>query len=98
DYYRGPVLRTNRMSIGSPTFHYRVQKILRPDAEQALRYAAQLAETGTMPPERRVQVLVQVGDWFQAKDHSRTARRYYASAQRWVKGTTDAENPPARPE
>jgi tetratricopeptide (TPR) repeat protein len=97
DYYRGPVLRTNRMSIGSPTFQYRVQKILRPDAEQALRYAAQLAETGTMPAERRVQVLVQVGDWFQAKDHSRTARRYYASAQRWVQRTVAADDPFAAP-
>ena len=97
DYYRGPVLRTNRMSVGSPTFHYRVQKILRPDAEQALRYAAQLAETGTMQPERRVQVLVQVGDWFQAKDHSRTARRYYASAQRWVQRTVAADDPLAAP-
>ena len=45
------------------------------DGEQALRRAAQLAETATLAPERRVAVLVQAGDWFQAKDHSRTARQ-----------------------
>ena len=97
DHYRGPVLRTNRMSIDSPAFHYRVLKILRPDGEQALRYAAQLAETATLTPERRAAVLLQAGDWFQAKDHSRTARRYYASAQRWVQRTVGAEDPLAAP-
>lgn len=97
DTYRGPVLRKNRMSIGSPAFHYRVLKILRSDGEQALRHAAQLAETATLTPERRVTVLLQAGDWFQAKDHSRTARRYYASAQRWVQHTTGAEDPLAAP-
>lgn len=94
--YRGPV-RTSRISVGSPMFHYRVVKMLRSDGEQALRYAAQLAETRTMTSERRVAVLLRVGDWFQAKDHSRTARRYYASAQRWVKRTTGAEDPLAAP-
>jgi tetratricopeptide (TPR) repeat protein len=97
DSYRGPVLRKNRMSICSPAFQYRVLKILRADGEQALRRAAQLAETTTLTPERRVAVLLQVGDWFQAKDHNRTARRYYASAQRWVRRTSGAEDPLAVP-
>jgi hypothetical protein len=95
--YRGPVVTTSRISISSPTFQHRVLKILRSDGEQALRRAAQLAETATLTPERRVAVLLQAGDWFQAKDHSRTARRYYASAQRWVKRTTVAEDPLAAP-
>jgi len=95
--YRGPVQLTSRISLGSPTFEHRVLKMLRPDGEQALRYAAQLAETATLTPERRVAVLVQAGDWFQAKDHSRTARRYYASAQRWLKRTANAEDPLAAP-
>jgi TonB family protein len=95
--YRGPVLTTSRISISSPTFQHRVLKILRSDGEHALRYAARLAETGTLTPERRVAVLLQAGDWFQAKDHSRTARRYYASAQRWVKRTAGAEDPLAAP-
>jgi tetratricopeptide (TPR) repeat protein len=43
--YRGPVLTRSRISISSPTFQHRVLKILRSDGEQALRYAAQLAET-----------------------------------------------------
>lgn len=97
DYYRGPAQRTNRMSIGSPAFQYRVGKILGADGDQALRYAAQLAESATLPAERRVQVLLQVGDWFQAKDHSRTARRYYASAQRWARRTIAADDPLAVP-
>ena len=97
DAYRGPMLRTNRMSVSSPAFQHRVQKILRPDGEQALRYAARLAETVTLPPERRVAVLLQAGDWFQAKDHTRAARRYYASAQRWILRTAGAEDPLAAP-
>jgi tetratricopeptide (TPR) repeat protein len=95
--YRGPVLLTSRISIGSPTFQHHVQKIMRPEAEQAVRYAAQLAETVTLLPQRRVEVLLQAGDWFQAKDHSRTARRYYASAQRWLKHIESADDPFAAP-
>ena len=70
---------------------------MRPEAEQAVRYAAQLAETVTLLPQRRVEVLLQAGDWFQAKDHSRTARRYYASAQRWLKHIESADDPFAAP-
>ena len=95
--YRGPLLRANLMSAESPAFHLRVLRILRPDGEQALRRAAQLAETAALAPERRAAVLVQVGDWFQAKDHSRTARKYYASAQRWLRRTDSAEDPLAQP-
>lgn len=97
DSYRGPVLRRNRMSIGSPAFRYRVHKILRPEGDEALRYAARLAESATLTPERRVAVLLQAGDWFQAKDHARTARRYYASAQRWVQRTVVADDPLGAP-
>jgi hypothetical protein len=97
DSYRGPMVLTSRISIGSPTFQRRILKILRSDGEQALRYAAQLAETVTLTPQRRVAVLLQAGDWFQAKDHGRTARRYYASAQRWVKRTDGADDPFAAP-
>ena len=75
----------------------RVTKILRVDGEQAMRRAAQLAETAQLAPARRVAVLVQVGDWFQAKNHSRTARKYYASAQRWIVRTRGAEDPLAAP-
>jgi tetratricopeptide (TPR) repeat protein len=95
--YRGTLQRTERMSAGSPAFHLRVLRILRVDGEQAMRRAAQLAETGQLAPERRVAVLVQVGDWFQAKDHTRTARKYYASAQRWVRRSGAAEDPLAAP-
>ncbi len=97
DSYRGPVLRRNRMSIGSPAFRYRVHKILRPEGDETLRYAAQLAESAELMPESRVAVLLQVGDWFQAKDHARTARRYYASAQRWLQRTAVADDPFAAP-
>jgi len=97
DSYRGPMLLTSRISISSPTFQHRILKILRADGERALRYAAQLAETVTLTPQQRVAVLLQTGDWFQAKDHSRTARRYYASAQRWVKRTDGADDPFAAP-
>jgi tetratricopeptide (TPR) repeat protein len=95
--YRGPVQLTSRISIGSPTFQHHVLKILRPEGEQAVRYAAQLAESVTLTPQRRVAVLLQAGDWFQAKDHGRTARRYYASAQRWLKRTDGADDPFAAP-
>lgn len=68
DAYRGPVLRRNRMSIGSPAFHYRVLKILRSDGEQALRHAAQLAETAEDPLAAPVQGAVSGAD-------ARTAQR-----------------------
>jgi hypothetical protein len=97
DAYRGPVLLTSRISISSPTFQHRISRILHSDGEQALRYAAQLAETLTLTPQRRVAVLLQTGDWFQAKDHRRTARRYYASAQRWLKRIDGADDPFAAP-
>jgi hypothetical protein len=97
EFYRGPVLLTSRISIGSPTFQHHVLKILRSEGEQAVRSAAQLAETVTLTPQRRVAVLLQAGDWFQAKDHSRAARRYYASAQRWLKRIDGADDPFAAP-
>ena len=97
DSYRGPVVMTSRISLGSPTFQHRILKILRSDGEQAVRQAAQLAETATLTPERRIAVLVQAGDWFQAKDHTRAARRYYASAQRWLKRSDGADDPFAAP-
>jgi hypothetical protein len=95
--YRGRMLRKNRMSIQSPAFRYRVHKILRPEGDEAMRYAARLAETATLTPERRVFVLLQAGDWFQAKDHTRASRRYYASAQRWIQRTVVADDPLAAP-
>jgi tetratricopeptide (TPR) repeat protein len=95
--YRGPVLRTQRLSVDSPAFHMRVLKALRMDGEQALRRAAHLAETTSLRDEQRVLVLLQVGDWFQAKDHDRTARKYYARAQTWARRTIAAEDPFAAP-
>jgi hypothetical protein len=95
--YRGPVLRENRMSIGSPAFRYRVHKILRPEGDEAMRDAARLVEAATLIPEHRVPVLLQVGDWFQAKDHTRSARRYYASAQRWSQRAVVADDPLVAP-
>jgi hypothetical protein len=56
-----------------------------------------LAETATLTPQRRIAVLVQAGDWFQAKDRTRAARRYYASAQRWLKRSEGADDPFAAP-
>jgi hypothetical protein len=91
------MLSSNRMSVGNPAFQLRVGKMLRPDGEQALRRAAQLAESSSLPAERRVAVLLQVGDWFQAKARSRTAQRYYASAERWARRTGGAEDPFAAP-
>jgi hypothetical protein len=97
DSYRGPVVLTSRISLGSPTFQHRILKIMHSDGEQALRQAAQLAQTATLTPQRRIAVLVQTGDWFQAKDHTRAARRYYASAQRWLKRSAGADDPFAAP-
>jgi tetratricopeptide (TPR) repeat protein len=95
--YRGPIVRTHRMSVDSPSFQLRVLKVLGADGDQALRRAAQLAETKALAPERRVAVLLRVGDWFQAKDRSRTARRYYTSAQTWAQRAVGAEDPFAAP-
>jgi hypothetical protein len=69
------------MNPQNPAFRTHVNRILRWQGEQALRRAAAIASSGRLDPERSLRVLLQAGDWFQAKDHHRSARAYYARAE-----------------
>jgi hypothetical protein len=99
DHYRGPVARSGRMDPSSPAFSMRVGQYLRVDSEQALVRAAALVEaTESIDADRRIEVLLQAGDWFQTKGHVHAARKYYARAHTWAaRRTTSAEDPLAAP-
>ena len=81
DRYRGPVARSGRMNPDSPAFHFHVSAMLRVDGEQALRRAVELTQMSQSDPVQRRSALLLAGDWFQIKDHRRTALRYYTQAQ-----------------
>jgi tetratricopeptide (TPR) repeat protein len=71
------------ITAASPTFRTNVLKLLRYEGEHGLTRAARLAlKSGSVPMDVRIGVLLQTGDWFQIKDHVRTARDYYAQAHR----------------
>jgi hypothetical protein len=96
DHYRGRVQRTERMNPENPAFRAHVSRLLRWDGEQALRRAAAIAESGRLEPRHAMSVLLQAGDWFQAKDHYRAARTYYARADA-IALSLNAQSPLATP-
>jgi tetratricopeptide (TPR) repeat protein len=78
--YRGLIQRSPHLGPASPAFRFHAARRLRSEGERALVRAVQLAES-TSAPDERLAVLLLAGDWFQIKDHTRTARRYYARAE-----------------
>jgi tetratricopeptide (TPR) repeat protein len=80
EQYRGSILRSGRMASDSPAFRFHGLKMLNAEGEHAITRAAQIAE-GMLDERARVDVLLQAGDWFQMKDRTRSARRYYALAE-----------------
>ena len=80
DQYRGSIQRSGRMAPESPAFRFHGAKFLRAEGEQAVVRAAQLAQHAA-DQGLRLATLLQAGDWFQIKDHRRSARRYYARAE-----------------
>ena len=73
--------RPQSFNADSTSFRLRVARLMRRESEQALVQAAQLAlASPTMSPGDKVDVLLEAGDWFQMKDHARTARAYYLQA------------------
>lgn len=99
DRYRGPLARSGRIDPASPAFNMRIAQFLRADGEQALVRAAGLVEaTDSLDANRRIEVLLQAGDWFQTKGHVHAARKYYARAQTWaLRRTVGADDPLAAP-
>jgi tetratricopeptide (TPR) repeat protein len=77
--YRGVIQRSPRLATDSPAFRFHSARRLRAEGEQALVRAVQLAEHASLP-EERLAILLLAGDWFQMKDHTRAARRYYERA------------------
>ncbi len=70
--------RPQGLDADSTSFRLRVTRLMRRESELALVQAAQLALTSpTMQPDEKIEVLLEAGDWFQMKDHVRTARTYY---------------------
>ena len=78
--YRGVIDRSPRVATSSPAFRFHALRFLRTEAERALVRAVQEAERA-QAPEERLAVLLLAGDWFQMKDHTRAARRYYQRAE-----------------
>ncbi|MGH8178027.1 MAG: energy transducer TonB [Steroidobacter sp.] len=80
EQYRGPIARSGRMTPDNPAFRFHGLKLLGAEGEQALLRAVKLADK-TLDAGERIAVLLEAGDWFQMKDHTRAARRYYAKAE-----------------
>lgn len=78
--YRGPIERSGRMAAHSPGFRLHSIRVLRAESEQALVRATRIA-AGLDDENFLVKLLLRAGDWFQMKDHTRAARRYYARAE-----------------
>lgn len=78
--YRGPIEPTGRLLAENSGFHRRVSQLLRRQGEQALRRAVRLADAAEVSTSQRVSVLLQAGDWYQAKGHTLAARNLYAAA------------------
>ncbi|MBB6091756.1 tetratricopeptide (TPR) repeat protein [Povalibacter uvarum] len=75
---RGVAGRPQHFNADSTSFRTNVVRLMRYESEQALTRAARLAlASETMPASEKVQVLLEAGDWFQMRDHVRTARGYY---------------------
>jgi tetratricopeptide (TPR) repeat protein len=96
DSYRGPIVRSLQFSPSNPAFRVHVFKFFRPDAEEALQRAVELA--ATLDARTQMDVLLQAGDWFLAKDFIREARRYYARADALARagGVEDALSVPTQ--
>lgn len=74
------------LNADNTAFRMKVTRLMRRESEQAIVQAAQLAVSSpSIPADDRIAVLLQAGDWFQMKDHVRTARAYYQQALQ-VKG------------
>jgi tetratricopeptide (TPR) repeat protein len=84
ELFRGPFDRTSHMDTISVTFRYHVSKVLRAEGEDAIRRAARLVMTAPVSDDVKFATLLQAGDWFLIKDHSRTAARYYERAARFA--------------
>jgi tetratricopeptide (TPR) repeat protein len=80
DEYRGPIEPSGRLIAESSRFHRRVSSMLRWEGEQSLRRAVRLADAAGISKSRRVSVLLQAGDWYQAKGHTVAAQELYSAA------------------
>lgn len=75
---RGATGRPQHFNADSTSFRTNVVRLMRYESEQALTRAARLAlASETMPASEKIEVLLETGDWFQMRDHVRTARGYY---------------------
>jgi tetratricopeptide (TPR) repeat protein len=96
EQYRGPILRSGRMAPDNPAFRFHGLKMLSAEGEQAVTRAAKVAERA-LGEQARIDVLLQAGDWFQMKDHTRAARRYYAIAEGIAVRTLGPDHPLSTP-
>jgi tetratricopeptide (TPR) repeat protein len=81
DRYRGPISRSGGLDPDSPAFSYRIGKFMRGEGQTALRRAVGLIDALPEETQLQIRVLLQAGDWFLIKGHTRTAQGYYARAE-----------------
>jgi tetratricopeptide (TPR) repeat protein len=78
---RGPASRPQHFNSDSTSYRTNLVRLMRYESEQALTRAARLAlSSETMTASQKIDVLLETGDWFQMRDHVRTARSYYEQA------------------
>jgi tetratricopeptide (TPR) repeat protein len=94
--YRGSILRSGRMAPDNPALRFHGLKMLSAEGEQAVTRAVNVAERA-LDERARIDALLQAGDWFQMKDHTRTARRYYAIADGIAAQTLGPDHPLSAP-
>jgi tetratricopeptide (TPR) repeat protein len=79
--YRGPIARSGRLDPDSPAFSLHIGKFMRAEGQGALRRAVRLIDTLPQETQLQIRVLLQAGDWFLIKGHTRAAQGYYARAE-----------------
>lgn len=79
DAYRGPIVRSLQFDPSNPAFRSHVFRYLRIEGQDALQRAVHLS--AALEPKLYLEVLLETGDWFLAKDFIREARRLYAKAE-----------------
>jgi hypothetical protein len=78
--YRGRIEFEGRRSPEHPLFRLHILQAFRSEGENALRAAAELARSESVDPRRRMDILLQNGDWFLTTERTQTARKYYREA------------------
>jgi hypothetical protein len=78
--YRGRIQFEGRRSPEHALFRLHILQAFRSDGENALRDALELVRRDGVDPRRRLEIVLQAGDWYLVGDYGQTARKYYREA------------------